>query len=143
MSETIFRHFKDASGFSDYFSGRWNGIGTHGYVDWPEDAQIKLQIRFRAQGLEVSALRTRRQSFRDKVVSIFRAPFKRLPDAFPDFNLTLEAARFEADLATIASGTHKMVLQAMDDRRCHISLEEQDQKQSRAVLQFSGVLARK
>lgn len=143
MSDTIFRHFKDASGFTDYFSGRWKGIGTHGYVDWPEDAQIKLEIKYKGKGLEVSALRTRRQSFKQKLISKLRAPFKRLPDAFPDFNLGVDTAQFEADLATIASGNHKMVLQAMDDQRCHISLEEQDQKQARAVLQFSGVLARK
>lgn len=143
MTETIFRHFKDASGFSDYFNGSWKGIGTHGYVDWPEDAQIKLKIRCKSEGLAISALRTRRLPFKEKLISMIRSPFARLPDAFPDFNVGLEEARFEADLATIASGTHKIVLQAMDDSRCHISLEEQDQKQSRAVLQFSGVLARK
>ena len=140
MSNIVYRHYKSTEEFEEYMRGKWSGPGTHGRLDLSLEEDVQCALVSAKGQMELRGRPAKRGGF-----------FKRLRMAFTKRPRTARAVQFSEridlgsaqcgpDLAEISTESHRVVVQAMTEKKMHLLFEK---KGKPPVLEFSGVLNRK
>lgn len=136
MSKIVYRHYQSPEELAAYLKGRWSGPGTHGRLDLSLEEDVQCALSSQKGQIELSGRPAHRGGFFRRLMAM-RSGSRRV--SFAE-RIPLEAAHCDADLAEITTEHHRMVVQAMTEKRMHLLFEK---KGSPPVLEFSGVLNRK
>lgn len=142
MSNIVYRHYKNPEEFEAYMRGRWSGPGTHGRLDLSLEEDVQCALVSAKGQMELRGKPAKRGGFFKRLRLAFARNQKNKPRAALSFSekIPLASAQCGADLAEISTESHRLVVQAMTEKRMHLVFEKKGQP---PVLEFSGVLNRR
>ncbi len=141
MSKIVYRHYKSPEEFEAYMQGKWSGPGTHGRLDLSLEEDVVCALSSASGQMQLRGRPSQRGSFFARLrLALSRQRRARRASVSFEERIPMREAQCGADLAEISTDRHRVVVQAMTEKRMHLLFEK---KGNPPVLEFSGVLSKR